>query len=128
MYKLHIFLQFEPVFSTSVGSYSSETGAIFGLQLEAVCCKVIFEKHLRQIPKALCDAKGFCFMHYSEMHNKVLRRWLALSYCLYCLRLAALYHFILHSTIQTLLYFEPLLYFERHNRRHWQYQCATIRN
>ena len=63
MYKLHIFLQFEPVFSTSVGSYSSETGAIFGLQLEAVCCKVIFEKHLRQIPKAHCDAKGYCFMH-----------------------------------------------------------------
>ena len=59
-------------------------------------------------------------LNYSEMHNKVLQRCCALArrerfykalkaptnsvpYYLYCLRLRALYHFILHSTIVSIL-------------------------
>nr|WP_158008639.1 hypothetical protein [Rappaport israeli] len=36
---------------------------------------------------------------YSRRIEKVLRRWLALPYYLYCLRLAALYYFFTSPTI-----------------------------
>ena len=36
---------------------------------------------------------------YSRRIEKVLRRWLALPYYLYCLRLAALYYFSTSPTI-----------------------------
>ena len=39
---------------------------------------------------------------YSRRIEKVLRRWLALPYYLYCLRLTALYHFPTSSTIEEL--------------------------
>ena len=37
--------------------------------------------------------------NYSRRIEKVLRRWLALPYYLYCLRLAALYYFFTSPTI-----------------------------
>ena len=77
------------------------------------------------LSKAVCVvhpmlAAVACFCASSEMHNKVLRRCCAFArrerfckalkaptnsvpYYLYCLRLRALYHFILHSTIVSIL-------------------------
>ncbi|WP_158008700.1 hypothetical protein, partial [Rappaport israeli] len=50
------------------------------------------------LSKAEVLLMAVCFV-YSRRIEKVLRRWLALPYYLYCLRLAALYYFFTSPTI-----------------------------
>ncbi|WP_072280971.1 hypothetical protein [Rappaport israeli] len=51
------------------------------------------------IAKLKVEGKIDEILNYSRRIEKVLRRWLALPYYLYCLRLAVLYYFFTSPTI-----------------------------